>query len=82
MGDSDSRNAWIDRCIDEIERWFVKADRKVVMEQVAPNGDIVDHFDGRLLNPGHAMEAAWFILREGDHRKRQDWIDLGCRMLD
>lgn len=73
---------WIDRCLLEIERLFVKHDLRVVMETVAPDGSIVDHFDGRLLNPGHAIEAAWFAMEEGARRKDQRLIDLGCRMLD
>jgi N-acylglucosamine 2-epimerase len=73
---------WIDRCLEEIATLFVKPELQVVMESVAPNGDIVDHVDGRLLNPGHAIEGAWFILREGAYRRDQQLIALGCRMLD
>lgn len=82
LGEDPNFNAWIDRCIDEIRRWFVKPDLRVVMESVAPNGDIVDHCDGRLLNPGHAIEGAWFIMQEGQHRDNPDLIRLGCDMLD
>jgi N-acylglucosamine 2-epimerase len=42
----------------------------------------VDHFDGRTLNPGHAIEGAWFILHEGKHRQDSHLIKLGCDMLD
>ncbi len=72
----------IDRCIDEIHRLFVKPDLRVVMESVAPNGDIIDHFDGRLLNPGHAIEGAWFIMQEGSYRKDSQLVQLGCDMLE
>ncbi|HEV2478672.1 MAG TPA: AGE family epimerase/isomerase [Puia sp.] len=80
----DSRcDEWISRWIDEIERDFVKDDIACVMEQVAPNGDIIDHIDGRTLNPGHAIEGAWFILHEAAYRGNDPrLIDLGCRMLD
>ena len=78
-----------DRCdeliieyIKEIERDFVKDDLRCVMEQVSPDGTIIDHIDGRTLNPGHAMEAAWFILMEARDRKDQHLINLGCRILD
>lgn len=74
--------AWIDRCIDEIEKLFVKPDLRVVMESVAPDGAIVDHFDGRTLNPGHAIEGAWIILREAEHRGDSRLTRLGCGMLD
>lgn len=73
---------WIDRSINSIRRYHVKENIEVVMETVGPNGEIIDHFDGRTLNPGHAIEGAWFIMSEGRHRKDADLIDLGCRMLD
>ena len=53
------------------------------MESVAPNGDIVDHFDGRLLNPGHAIEGAWFIhVGRKIPQVIHALIQLGCNMLD
>ena len=53
------------------------------MEQVAPDGSIIDHIDGRTLNPGHAIEGAWFILHEARYRNNDPrLIRLGCRMLD
>ena len=73
----------IDACINEIETYFVKDDVRCVMEQVAPDGSIIDHIDGRTLNPGHAIEAAWFILNEAKLRDNdKELISLGCRMLD
>ena len=60
LGDDDGLRGWRDRCIEEIERPFVKPDIQCVMETVAPDGSIVDHFDGRTLNPGHAIEGACF----------------------
>ena len=43
---------------------------------------MIDHFDGRTLNPGHAIECAWFIMREGSHRKDESLVQVGCEMLD
>lgn len=68
--------------IAEIEKYFVKPDLKVVMECVGPNGEIVDHFDGRLLNPGHSIEAAWFILHEAKHTGNEALKTLGLTILD
>ncbi len=74
---------WIDRWIGEIETYFVKDDIRCVMEQVAPDGSIIDHIDGRTLTPGHAIEGAWFILHEARYRQKDErLIKLGCRMLD
>jgi N-acylglucosamine 2-epimerase len=80
---ADSRlTAWIDRAIDDIRRYFVKPELRAVMEVVAPDGEILDHFDGRTLNPGHAIEGAWFLLHEGKYRGDAELIRLGCDMLD
>ncbi|MGI9457118.1 MAG: AGE family epimerase/isomerase, partial [Aeoliella sp.] len=73
---------WIDRSIDDIRRLHLKQDIECVMETVGPLGEIIDHFDGRTLNPGHAIEGAWFIMHEGQHRDDQGLIDLGRQMLD
>jgi N-acylglucosamine 2-epimerase len=74
---------YIAKWIREIETDFVKHDIKCVMEQVAPDGSIIDHIDGRTLNPGHAMEGAWFILHEAKYRNNDaHLIELGCTMLD
>lgn len=76
-------DTYIEKWINEIKTNFVKDDIRCVMEQVAPNGDIIDHIDGRTLNPGHAIEGAWFILHEAKYRNNDpQLIDLGCRMLD
>lgn len=69
--------------IKEIETNFVKDDIRCVMEQVGLDGEIIDHIDGRTLNPGHAIEGAWFILHEARYRNNDpQLINLGCRMLD
>ena len=59
---------WIDRSISEIENHFMKPEFEAVLEKVGPNGEFLDHFDGRMLCPGHAIEAAWFVLQEAQHR--------------
>ena len=59
---------WIDQSIAEIRRDFLKPRLQALMETVGPNGEIYNHFDGRLLNPGHALECAWFVLHEAKLR--------------
>ena len=76
-------NTWIDRSIDEIERDFLKPEFEVVLETVGFNGEFIDHFDGRTLNPGHAIEAAWFVLQEAQHRGNDPrLLKLGTTILD
>lgn len=78
----ENADQWIDRAIERIESKFVKRDLQCVMESVSPEGTIVDHFDGRMLNPGHAIQAAWFIMNEGKFRGDSQLVSLGCDMFD
>ncbi len=56
------------QCIDEIFTYFVKPDMKCLLENVAPDGTPRLNFtEGRIVNPGHDIEGAWFIL---EHAKR------------
>jgi N-acylglucosamine 2-epimerase len=73
---------WIDRSIETILRHHLRPEIKCVMEMVGAEGQLIDHFDGRMLNPGHAIEAAWFIMAEGRWRSDKALIDTGCQMLD
>jgi N-acylglucosamine 2-epimerase len=66
----------------EIQQLFWKPEFGALMEVVSPDGSIIDHADGRQLNPGHAIECAWFILHEGMLRKEQSYIRLGLKILD
>jgi N-acylglucosamine 2-epimerase len=77
-----SCTAWIDWFIDRIERYFMKSDSQALMEMVGPNGEIIDHFDGRQLNPGHAIECAWFLMHEGKFRQDERLKQLGLTILD
>ena len=73
---------WIDVSIAEIERDFLKPDLQALMEIVAPDGRVIDHIDGRTLNPGHAIECAWFVMHEGQLRGDRRLIQLGVTILD
>ena len=76
-------NSYMAKLLNEVETYFVRDDMHLVLEQCAPDGTFMkDHFEGRLLNPGHAIEGAWFIMNEGINTKNQHLIDLGLKMLD
>ncbi len=58
----------ITACVDKIFSQFVKEDEKALFETVGPNGERVHSPEGRLINPGHSLETAWFIMSEAVHR--------------
>jgi len=51
---------------DEILRDYFKPEYGCVLENVGPDGSFVDSFEGRLINPGHGIEAMWFLLDIGE----------------
>lgn len=74
---------WIDRSIARIERDFYKPEDGALLETAGPDGQVLDHFDGRTLNPGHAIECAWFVLQEAKYRGRDPrLVKLGLGILD
>lgn len=55
----------IDLCIEEVMEVFYDEGSGLILENVFADGTLSDSFDGRLLNPGHAIEAMWFIMDLG-----------------
>ena len=77
----------IDTCIHEVMDVFVRPELGgLVVENVALDGSLVDTMDGRHMNPGHAIEAMWFIMDLGKRLNRPDLIerakDTALRMAD
>lgn len=68
--DSTLVNQTIHECIQEVMEVFYEPNSGLILENVTPDGKFSDSFEGRLLNPGHAIEAMWFIM------------DLGMRQND
>jgi N-acylglucosamine 2-epimerase len=76
-------SGWIDRSLAAIERDFYHPELGALLEVTAPDGSVIDHFDGRTLNPGHALECAWFILHEAKYRGGDPrLLRLGLGILD
>ncbi len=46
----------------------------LILENVTPAGGFSDSFEGRLLNPGHAIESMWFIMDLGSRAGDKDLI--------
>ena len=59
----------IDECVDEVMNVFLDTESGLIYENVATDGSQVDSFEGRLINPGHGIEAMWFMIDIGVRRK-------------
>ena len=58
----------IDDSLDQILGQFLKRDERALHEVVGLNGERLDSPEGRCVDPGHAIEVAWFMLHESRHR--------------
>lgn len=76
----------IETCVHEVMDVFLDAQRQIVFEHVAPDGAHVDCFEGRLINPGHGIEAMWFIMdvaqRTGDAALLSRAVDATLSILE
>lgn len=76
----------IDDCIHTVMGLFYDQETGLVLENVQPDGQLSDSFEGRLLNPGHALEAMWFVMDLGVRRQDAALIrqatERALRMLD
>ncbi|MBQ9131542.1 MAG: AGE family epimerase/isomerase, partial [Clostridia bacterium] len=56
--------------------------QNALLENVSTDGNAMDTPTGRIVNPGHSMEAAWFIMLEGILTNNKEAIETGKRIID
>src|SRR5690606_100414 len=75
-----------EECIHEVMDVFFSQEHGLILENVSPDGSFSDSFEGRLLNPGHAIEAMWFMMdlaeRRGDSDLVRRAVEITLRTLD
>ena len=74
-------DAYISRFIKDILDDFLKPDAKALLETVGPNGERLDSPAGRIINPGHSIEASWFLMSEGIMKRDRKIIDKSLDIL-
>ena len=55
-------NKTIQPLIHEVMEVFYDKNSGLILENVTPEGNFSDSFEGRLLNPGHSNESMWFMM--------------------
>jgi N-acylglucosamine 2-epimerase len=71
----------VDACLDAILNGGFLTERGL-LESVSADGKFVDSPNGRIINPGHSLEAAWFILLEGVLADNEKAIEVGKKIID
>jgi N-acylglucosamine 2-epimerase len=74
-------NETIEKCIHEVMEVFYDEKLGLILENVNPDGSFSDSFEGRLLNPGHAIEAMWFIMDLSVRLKRPELIQKAVKII-
>ncbi len=76
----------IDFSIHEVMEVFLDKESGLIYEFVRPDGSHEDSFNGRLLNPGHGIEAMWFMIdianRRNDTKLINKATDTILKILD
>ena len=75
----------MENCIHEVMDIFYRPELGIVLENVTIDNQLSDTFEGRVLDPGHAIEAMWFIMDLGVRLNRPGLIekarDIALKMV-
>lgn len=73
----------IDESISALRKYFIHPEFKALLEMVGPQGELIDTCNGRVINPGHCIETAWFIMEEACYRNDDnELMQLALQILD
>lgn len=74
-------NDIITNCIDEVKLHYHE-EYKALLENVNVDGSVCAGSRGRLVNPGHSIEASWFLMNEANYRKDDKLMDFALTILN
>lgn len=70
----------IEVCLHEVLEVFYRPELGLIVEALGKDGELVDSFEGRKMNPGHAIEACWFVMDLGKRLNRKDLIEKAVQI--
>ena len=68
-------------CADEIINGGFLTDIGL-LESVTADGKFSDTPGGRVVNPGHSLECAWFLMEEGKRSGNEEYIKAALRIIE
>ncbi|RHH67756.1 N-acylglucosamine 2-epimerase [Bacteroides fragilis] len=75
--------ARIDDSLSDLKTFFMHPEFHALLETVGENGEFIDTINGRIINPGHCIETAWFILEESRYRGwDKEMLETALTILD
>lgn len=79
--DSDILDSILTQTTLAVKQDFFDPQLGLLREAVAPDGAIVECFEGRLLNPGHGIEAMWFLMDIAQRYNDTDTINWAVSVV-
>ena len=77
----DRYNKIASECLNEILHGGFLTE-KALLESVSADGTPLNTLNGRIVNPGHSMEAAWFVMCEGLLTGDTEAVEFGKKIID
>jgi len=76
----------IQHCKQEVMNVFYRPESGILLENVTPDGGFSDSFEGRLVMPGHSLEAMWFLMdlavRKNDDALIRKAVEISLNLLE
>lgn len=77
----------IEECVHEVLDVFYQPSLGVMVENISSvDNTLVDSFEGREINPGHDLEALWFLenlgVRMGDEALVRKAVEISLRVIE
>ncbi|MBV6625628.1 MAG: AGE family epimerase/isomerase [Rivularia sp. (in: Bacteria)] len=84
--EDDTLQQVLDKTVEEVMGDFLDKQWELMFENVAPDASHIDCFEGRLINPGHGIEAMWFMMdiaqRRGNKVLINRAVDVTLNIID
>jgi N-acylglucosamine 2-epimerase len=76
----------IQRGIHSVMDIFYQPEMGIILENVSPDGKFSNSYEGRITNPGHGLEAMWFIMDLAERSKNEELVqkavDISLKILN
>lgn len=73
--------SFIPEIVHDVMEVFYQQESGLIVENVLEDGSFSDCFEGRLVNPGHSIEAMWFIMDLGKRMQDETLIRKACDIM-
>ena len=74
--------AIIEECLDRVLYKHAVTEERALLENLSSDWRRMDSMEGRLINPGHAIESMWFVLHQVRRRNDRKMIERAADIIE